>query len=162
MVIMLCKRDVAGVQPLCHLSAVHLSQTHLPGVLMTLLCGACRRYSYSAVALNYLTSAVVMLEGIFFIGLVQQMVFGPKRCDTQLCKAMASTGFTWRQARAMPYIGLAQQCHAVTPCMRCSINMTCTVPGICMVTIMKRGALVESAGSLAGCTVRMQRRRLLV
>ena len=39
----------------------------------------CRRYSYSAVALNYLTSAVVMLEGIFFIGLVQQMVFGPKR-----------------------------------------------------------------------------------
>ena len=40
----------------------------------------CRRYSYSAVALNFLTSAVVMLEGIFFIGLVQQMVFGPKRC----------------------------------------------------------------------------------
>ena len=34
-------------------------------------------------ALNYLTSAVVMLEGIFFIGLVQQMVFGPKRYDTQ-------------------------------------------------------------------------------
>ena len=47
-------------------------------------CGACRRYSYSAVALNYLTSAVVMLEGIFFIGLVQQMVFGPKRCESQL------------------------------------------------------------------------------
>lgn len=42
---------------------------------------ACRRYSYSAVALNYLTSAVVMLEGIFFIGLVQQMVFGPKRYE---------------------------------------------------------------------------------
>ena len=39
-----------------------------------------RRYSYSAVALNYLTSAVVMLEAIFFIGLVQQMIFGPKRC----------------------------------------------------------------------------------
>ena len=32
-------------------------------------------------ALNFLTSAVVMLEGIFFIGLVQQMVFGPKRCE---------------------------------------------------------------------------------
>lgn len=43
----------------------------------------CRRYSYSAVALNYLTSAVVMLEAIFFIGLVQQMIFGPKRCALQ-------------------------------------------------------------------------------
>ena len=42
-----------------------------------------RRYSYSAVALNYLTSAVVMLEAIFFIGLVQQMIFGPKRCALQ-------------------------------------------------------------------------------
>lgn len=43
----------------------------------------CRRYSYSAVALNYLTSAVVMLEAIFFIGLVQQMIFGSKRCALQ-------------------------------------------------------------------------------
>lgn len=43
-----------------------------------------RRYSYSAVALNYLTSAVVMLEAIFFIGLVQQMIFGPKRCALQV------------------------------------------------------------------------------
>ena len=29
--------------------------------------------------LTYLTSAVVMLESIIFIGLVQQMIFGPKR-----------------------------------------------------------------------------------
>ncbi|CAK0782997.1 hypothetical protein CVIRNUC_006192 [Coccomyxa viridis] len=50
------------------------------GFLMTFL----RRYSYSAVALNFLTSAVVMLEGIFFIGLVQQMVFGPKRSFIEL------------------------------------------------------------------------------
>jgi ammonium transporter Rh len=35
-----------------------------------------RRYSYSAVGLNYLTSAVVMLEAILFVGLVQQVIFG--------------------------------------------------------------------------------------
>ena len=52
-----------------------------------------RRYSYSAVALNYLTSAVVMLEAIFFIGLVQQIIFGPKRCalQFQLPEATASS-----------------------------------------------------------------------
>lgn len=36
----------------------------------------CRRYSYSAVGLNYLTSAVVMLEAIVLVGLVQQVIFG--------------------------------------------------------------------------------------
>ena len=39
----------------------------------------CRRYSYSAVGFNFVTSAVVMLEAILFVGLVQQMLFGPKR-----------------------------------------------------------------------------------
>lgn len=38
-----------------------------------------RRYSYSAVGLNFLTSAVVMLEAIVCIGLVQQVMSGPKR-----------------------------------------------------------------------------------
>ncbi|CAL8464160.1 g3695 [Coccomyxa elongata] len=42
------------------------------GYLMTFL----RRYSYSAVGLNYLTSAVVMLEAIVLVGLVQQVIFG--------------------------------------------------------------------------------------
>ena len=42
-------------------------------------CLACRRYSYSAVGFNFITSAVVMLEAIVCVGLVQQMIFGPKR-----------------------------------------------------------------------------------
>jgi hypothetical protein len=31
------------------------------------------------VGFNFVASAVVMLEAILFVGLVQQMVFGPKR-----------------------------------------------------------------------------------
>jgi ammonium transporter Rh len=38
-----------------------------------------RRYSYSAVGLNFLTSAVVMLTAIIFVGLVQQVIFGEKK-----------------------------------------------------------------------------------
>jgi ammonium transporter Rh len=40
------------------------------GFLMTFL----RRYSYSAVGLNFFTSALVMIEGILIIGAVQQIM----------------------------------------------------------------------------------------
>ena len=39
-----------------------------------------KRYSYSAVGLNFFTSALVILASVIAIGFTQQIATGPKRC----------------------------------------------------------------------------------
>ena len=71
------------------------------GFLMTFL----RRYAYSAVALNMITSAVVFLEAILVVGAMQQMSFGqaggkhrivvdiPLLIDSSFCAASCMIAF---------------------------------------------------------------------
>ena len=39
-----------------------------------------KRYSYSAIGLNYFTSTMVVMSSIVAIGFTQQIATGPKRC----------------------------------------------------------------------------------
>ncbi|KAK9823721.1 hypothetical protein WJX72_004894 [[Myrmecia] bisecta] len=90
-----------------HVQRYYVFYTHVSimvfvgfGFLMTFL----RRYSYSAVGLNFFTSCLVMLEAILVVGAVQQVVWGsaaagkievdlPLLIDAGFCAAAAMISF---------------------------------------------------------------------
>lgn len=54
-----------------------------------------KRYSYSAIGLNYFTSTVVILSSIVAIGFTQQIATGPKRCGHDPCFSFVLLLFTY-------------------------------------------------------------------